>query len=238
MWGLYKNTSNQWVTSLIKTTSYNISSFGQDENGELYIVDYGGQLIRIDRSPIITATFTSSGSVDGNIVETSETSGLGGSKNDTSNLLMVGDTSQDQQIRSILSFNTSGLPDTAVITSAKLQIKKFSLTGADPFASLGKLVADIGTPTFGSSAILQSGDFQAGAGANSCAIFSTTPVANWYSAGITPAGQAKISLTKNTQFRLRFTKDDNDNHLNNRVNFFSGNASGNQPELTVTYYIP
>jgi glucose/arabinose dehydrogenase len=238
LWGLYKNASNQWVTSLIRKTNYNISSFGEDENGELYIVDYGGQLIRIDRSPILTATFTSSGSVDGSIIETNETSGLGGNKNAAGRLLMVGDTNQDQQIRSILSFNTTGLPDTAVITSAKLRIKKFSLTGADPFSSLGKLVADVGTPIFGSSPLLQSGDFQAGAGVNSCAVFSTAPVANWYSAGITAAGLAKISKTNNTQFRLRFTKDDNDNQLNNQVNFVSGNANGEKPELTVNYYIP
>lgn len=238
LWGLYKNASNQWVTSLIRTTSYNISSFGEDENGELYIVDYGGQLIRIDRSNIITATFTSSGSVDGSIIETNETSGLGGSASAAGRILMVGDTNQDQQVRSILSFNTASLPDRAVIMSAKLRVKKFSQTGADPFASLGKLVADIGTPIFGSSPILQNADFQAGAGANSSAIFSTAPVANWYSAGITAAGLAKISRTSNTQFRLRFTKDDNDNKLDNRVNFVSGNATGEMPELTVTYYIP
>src|SRR5258706_14860578 len=42
LWGLYKNASNQWVTKLIKDTGYNISSFAEDEAGELYILDYVG----------------------------------------------------------------------------------------------------------------------------------------------------------------------------------------------------
>lgn len=238
LWGLYKNASNQWVNKLIKATGYNISSFAEDEDGELYIINYGGELIHITQKPIVTATFTSSPTVDGYIVETNETSGLGGTINASNNLLAVGDTATDQQIRAILSFNTANLPDGAVITSASLKIKKYNLVGTNPFAALGQLVADVGTPVFSGNPILQSGDFQATAGANSCAIFSGAPVANWYSSAITSAGLAKISKVGNTQFRLRFTKDDNDNRANNRINFVSGNAATDKPVLTINYYIP
>lgn len=48
LWGLVHNGGNSWTQTLITSTSYNISSFAEDQQGELYIVDYGGgQLIRI-----------------------------------------------------------------------------------------------------------------------------------------------------------------------------------------------
>ncbi len=238
LWGLYKNASNQWVKTLMKDTGYNISSFAEDGQGELYILNYGGQLIHITQSPIVTATFTSDSALDGNIVETNETSGQGGAINASHALLMVGDTALDQQMRAILSFNTSSLPNTAAITSVRLRVKKHSLTGADPFASLGRLVADVGMPAFSGNLLLQSSDFQATAGVNSCAVFSGAPVANWYSASMTQASFSRINLTGNTQFRLRFTRDDNDNHANTRLNLYSGNAAANKPELVVTYYVP
>ncbi len=39
--GLVKNANNTWSSSVIVSTSYSISSFGQDEQGELYLADYG-----------------------------------------------------------------------------------------------------------------------------------------------------------------------------------------------------
>ena len=238
LWGLYKNSSNQWVTSLIKSTSYNISSFAEDEDGELYILDYGGALIHITQSPIVTATFNSSAALDGYITETSETSSQGGVIDSSNTVLIVGDTATNRQIRAILSFTTSSIPDGAIITYAKLTIKKASLTGTDPFTVLGHLVADVGSPVFSGNATLQSSDFQAVATINSCATFSAPPVANWYSAAMKQASLSKISLTGRTQFRLRFTLDDNNNQANNRVNFISGNATSNRPQLVVNYYVP
>lgn len=40
--GLVKNSNNTWTSSLISTTNYSISSFGEDEQGELYVADYAG----------------------------------------------------------------------------------------------------------------------------------------------------------------------------------------------------
>ena len=238
LWGLYKNSSNQWTTKLIKATGYNISSFAEDENGELYIVDYGGQLIHIAKSPIITDKFYSRPTLDGHITESNETSGQGQFVDANNMALMVGDTGTNRQIRAILSFNTDRLPDTANITSVKLRIKKSSITGGDPFTSLGQLVADIGNPTFSNNIALQAGDFQATAGVNITAVFSSPPVADWYSAGIISPGFPYISLVGNTQFRLRFSMDDNNNLYIDRVNFVSGDAAADQPELTVNYFMP
>jgi glucose/arabinose dehydrogenase len=238
LWGLYKNNSNQWVSKLIKDTSYNISSFAEGEDGELYLLSIGGDLVHITQSPIITTTFTSGAALDGHITETTETSIQGGVIDAANNALIVGDTAGDRQMRAILSFNTSSLPDGAVITYAKLRIKKSSQTGGDPFATLGQLVADIGNPAFSGNPILENSDFQAAAGANSVAIFSSPPIANWYSAPLTQASLSRLNLIGNSQFRLRFTIDDNDNLANDRINFISGNMSTNKPELILNYFVP
>lgn len=237
LWGLVRNASNQWVKTLVEDTDYNISSFAEDEQGELYLLHRGGQLIHITQHPIVSVTFKSGPIEDGLINETTETSGVGGSINAGSTILKVGDTIGDRQVRAILSFNTSGLPDNAIITSAQIRINRQSFTGASAFASLGQLVADMGVPSFGTSPVLQNSDFQAAADYNRAVIFSAAPVDRWYSAGLMRPSLALISLTSLTQFRLRFSKDDNDNQANNLVNFWSGNASANQPELIINYYL-
>jgi glucose/arabinose dehydrogenase len=50
--GLIRNPDNSWSFGLIVSTPYSISSFGQDEQGELYLADYsGGTIYRISESP-------------------------------------------------------------------------------------------------------------------------------------------------------------------------------------------
>ncbi len=72
-----------------------------------------------------TATFYSIAAEDGFITESTETSGVGGSANSTAvnDGIRAGDTSSKQQIKSILSFDTSSLPDNATIVSATLRVK-------------------------------------------------------------------------------------------------------------------
>jgi len=42
-----------------------------------------------------------------------------------------------------------------------------------------------------------------------------------------------------TQFRVRFSRDDNDDRSADYVKFFSGDSSdSNRPQLIVTYYVP
>lgn len=238
VWGMYKNASNQWVTKLIASTGYNISSFGQDEAGELYLVDLGGTLVHIGRAPLISATFTSRLAQDGYVIESRQNSGMGGPISSNMSFVATGDDGSNRQYRSILSFNTSGIPDTAVVSSGMLQITKSSMTGGNPFATLGQLVADIGNPLFGGSPLLQSSDFQAAAAMNSVAIFSSPPVGNLYSADISRTALSHINLTGYTQFRLRFTTATNANNAINRIEFDSGDAMAGKPRLTLYYFMP
>ena len=54
----------------------------------------------------------------------------------------------------------------------------------------------------------------------------------WYSAILN-------SLGGTTQFRLRFTLDDNNDHAADYMKFFSGNAAAiNRPMLVIEYYVP
>lgn len=47
IWGLRQNSSGTWERTELAATGKNISSFGRDENGELYVVDYSGAVWRL-----------------------------------------------------------------------------------------------------------------------------------------------------------------------------------------------
>ncbi|MFN8376551.1 MAG: PQQ-dependent sugar dehydrogenase [Anaerolineae bacterium] len=48
IWTSYLTNAGTWETSLFMTTGYQISSFGEDVNGELYLVDYKGGIYRLE----------------------------------------------------------------------------------------------------------------------------------------------------------------------------------------------
>lgn len=50
IWIAYRDTSNTWQSAVFKDTGLTVSSFGEDENGELFIVDYAGTVYRLTAS--------------------------------------------------------------------------------------------------------------------------------------------------------------------------------------------
>ena len=48
VWASYRDQDLNWRTNEFMRTGMAISSFGEDEAGELYIIDYGGAIYRID----------------------------------------------------------------------------------------------------------------------------------------------------------------------------------------------
>lgn len=190
--------------------------------------------------PQTAVTFRSVGTQDGWILESSETSGAGGTLDATDTELNLGDDAANRQYRAILSFNTGpSLPDTALITSATLKLKKTGLVGADPFASLGDLAIDVRAGGFSGNSALQLTDFSAAGTKNFVGKFNTTPVGVWYSGAVKPGYLHYISLTSGNQFRLRFYTDDNNNLAANYLRFASGNAiTSSRPQLIITYYVP
>ncbi|MFN8375141.1 MAG: PQQ-dependent sugar dehydrogenase [Anaerolineae bacterium] len=47
IWASYRDTADNWQTQVFMDTEYNISSFGEDENGELYLVNYAGSVLQL-----------------------------------------------------------------------------------------------------------------------------------------------------------------------------------------------
>jgi hypothetical protein len=186
-------------------------------------------------------TFKSVATSDGWVLESAEASNKGGTMNATATTFSLGDDAADRQFRSILSFNTSSLPDNAVITKATLKIKKQGQVGTSPFTTHLGLKVDIRKTYFGSAAALATGDFQAFANKNAAATFFKTPASgSWYSAVLGTAAYPYVNRAGTTQFRLRFARDDNDDRSADYLRFYSGNvgAASYRPVLVVEYYVP
>jgi len=185
-----------------------------------------------------TATFKSTGANDGWILESTEVSGAGGSMNASATTFILGDEVGNKQYRAILHFDTSALPDNAVITNATLRIKKQGTVGSDPFTVLGTLRLDMRKPSFGLP-VLEIPDFKSAAAKKNMGSFNPIPVGTWYGANIKGAGRNYINRIGTTQFRLSFSLDDNNDNGADYMKFFSGNApAGSRPQLYLEYYTP
>jgi len=189
----------------------------------------------------IAKTFTSIAAQDGWVLESSETSNVGGSINSTGNIYL-GDSAAKQQYRGILSFNTGSLPDNAVITGVTLKVKQQAiLGGGNPVSMFQGFMFDVKNGFFGTAATLQTGDFQA-AGSQSYGPVVSAPVGGWYSFNLISAKAYIKKLATGsglTQIRLRFKLDDNNNAIANYLSLYSGNApAASQPQLVISYYVP
>jgi hypothetical protein len=187
---------------------------------------------------IFTLTLNSIPVEDGWILESSETSGVGGTLDSTATTFRLGDEVDDKQYRTILSFNTTLLPDTAVIQTAQLKIKQNGLpVGTDPFTILGSVWADIRTGTFGAGA-LELADFNSAASVTAAGAFNSTPVSSYYTLTMNATARNAINKLGRTQMRLRFGVDDNNDALADYMKFLSGDFTSGQPQLIITYTLP
>jgi hypothetical protein len=185
------------------------------------------------------ASFASIATLDGYLLESAETSGLGGALNNTSVAIMVGDDGKNRQYRSILCINTASLPDNAILVSAILKLKKQGGVGMDPFGTHGALVLDIRKPFFGASAGLQLDDFAAAASLSTAGVVGKTPVNGLYVAKLAAGGLSYVNKAGFTQLRLRFSLDDDNDNVEDLLSFYSGDAvAAYRPLLEVVYYVP
>ena len=190
-----------------------------------------------------TLTVKSVAAQDGWVLESSETSMVGGTFNGSNPTLVLGDDVANKQYRGVLSFNTASLPDSAVVTGVTLKVKQSAIVGGgDPVADFQGFVADVKTGFFGTAAGLQAADFQA-APSKAIGPLSLTPSSNWYTINLANAKTFINKLSTNdgvTQIRLRFKLDDNNDAVANYLSLFSGNATNaaDRPQLVILYYIP
>ncbi len=189
--------------------------------------------------PETTVTFTSIPAQDGYLVEANEGSGSGGGAE--ANLaaggaLRVGDLARDRQLRSLVSFDTSALPDGATIAGARLRLARGAVAGSDPFASHGRCRVEVRRGVFGGSRALVAADFQAPATApdgGTLAPLAGLPVAE---AVLNAEGLAALNKSGTTQIRLSFLLGDDDDGAADYAGFFAGEAQlDRRPQLIVTY---
>jgi hypothetical protein len=190
-----------------------------------------------------TVTFTSVGAYDGYVDEASETSNTGGVSQATmtdGNAIRVGDTGAKKQRKGFVSFDCSSLPDTCTITAATLKLKRGGGIGTP--TTLGTITVDVKNVNTGWSdnVALQITDFQGPASASSVATLSYPATTNaWATGSLNATGLAKINKTtaSHTQYRIRFTTDDDNDTADDFLGFYSGEnaTAANRPILEVTY---
>jgi len=187
-----------------------------------------------------TLTFKSQPKYDGWVLESSEFSGKGGTRNNLGKVLLLGDNAQDKQYRAILSFGTAGIPDNAVITKVILKVKKAGVAGTNPMRTHNGLVVDIKKGKFYTLPALQINDFQAKPGKFRVGKFPKKLFpGNWYRAVLYTGAYDYINVKGRTQLRLRFLLDDNDDNSADILKLFSGNAIlAYRPKLIINYYVP
>ena len=189
-------------------------------------------------------TFNSVAAYDGWIRESLANSNVGGQTNAPARRLIIGDNFQNRRYISILSFNTSRLPDVAILVqSVNVSIKQHSISGTNPLTDKwNNLILDIKTGTLGTLS-LEPSDFQASVSKKRVAVFTKTPINGWYTFNFKAATWPYINRAGPTQMRLSigryfgpFYSHDN---RNNQIIFFSGNNSiTNRPKLVFTYLMP
>ncbi|HEV7669094.1 MAG TPA: S8 family serine peptidase [Thermoanaerobaculia bacterium] len=255
-WG-YRTVSGGTITNLTGQTgtSYVLNCANFPTTGSYFLVERttpgcGSTLISNEVPVTVTAVapptpvtviFNSVAAQDGRLWEVGETSNVGGGGNSTDNTtaaLRVGDTNVDEQYKSLVSFDTSSIPDTATITSATLRLVRGTSSGTNPFTTHGSCLADIVTGGFGGSTAFAFADWQAAATATGVATMSN-PTANGSAStgNLNAAGLAAINKTGTTQLRLTFTLDDNDDSGYDYIGFYAGEnaTTSNKPQLTVVY---
>lgn len=178
---------------------------------------------------------------DGWTLESTETSGAGGSRNNTdtgTSALRVGDYASDRQYRAIVSFDTSPIPDGATIVSATLRLRRGAVSGANPFTTHGTCHLDVKTGGFNANAALENADFQALADAVQAGALSNAAANGELSEGaLNAAGRAAVNRTGKTQLRVYFSLDDNDDLGADYIGYYSANNPTwrNRPRIVVQY---
>jgi subtilisin family serine protease len=254
-WG-YRTVSGGAITNIAGQTgmSYVLNCSNFPAAGSYFLVERTtpgcGSALTSNEIPVtvtavggtpVTVTFNSVAAQDARIWESGENTNVGGGGNATDNTtasLRVGDTNANEQYKSVVSFDTSSIPDTATITSATLRLVRGTSSGTNPFTTHGSCVADIVTGGFGGSTAFANADWQAAATATNVATMSNPTANGAASTGtLSAAGLAAINKTGTTQLRIGFTTDDNNNLAYDYIGFFSGENGtvANKPQLTVTY---
>ena len=219
--------------------NYSVSLTVTDDDGATNTVSRS-VAVTAGTNPPVEAVFVSIAGEDGLIREQNENANVGGFISATGNAgqaIRMGDHQQDQQYKSILSFDTSSIPDNAVITAVRLELTRGAITGQNPFDTHGTAYVDIKTGGFSDNNALESSDFQAPAdGVKVAEIPHQGGHSALYKVDLN-AALKHVNKAGRTQLRMYFSLDDNDDQETDIVGFFSADNSNasRHPRLIVTY---
>jgi len=153
-------------------------------------------------------------------------------------IAQIGDDGGNFQNRGVFSFDTSGLPDDAVVTRVALRLTRSNSAGN--VLSLGNLLLDMGDSIIGDTTGLDTFDYaDDAAAALDVATSFPLPGGNGFTtfAEVDPAYFGLVDVAGRTQFRVRFeTTTDNDG-FSDYISLYTGEANSIlRPELIVEYY--
>lgn len=131
--------------------------------------------------------------------------------------------------RTILSFDTSSIPDSSTITSVKLKVYRKSLTGI-----VNDIHVDIKNGVFGTSNTLEQGDYRATPSASSIASLPVPLQNNEYSEVELPL-TAFININKTGKTQVRLAGSTAADFAADVLEIYGGEDSSNAPVLTITY---
>lgn len=167
--------------------------------------------------------------------------GVGGLAISEGESIQVGDDVSDgRQFKGFLSFDTSPIPDDAIIKSVELRLRRSGSAGTPN--NLGQIHVDIAPARgFSNDLALESDDFSAAAAIVNVSVLSETSSNGAWSMGfLSEASASAVNRKDTTQFRIYFTLPTDDNGDRDWLNFSSGDhpTALYQPQLVVTYELP
>lgn len=249
--GLSNDTCSMQTLPAFSTCAFDVAFHPLSAGAKIGTVSIPSELDEVSASVSLTGNgialsalrFRSNGANDGTVRESNETSGVGEMVEPVTELISVGDDFTKRQLVGIVDFDTSSLPNNAVITSARLQVKVMALTNGlhnGVYAALGDLRAVVANPHFGASPSLHRTDFQARSLADAGVFTRTNTYNRWIYMNMLPNSLFAVNLTGRTQFRLHFTLDDSNDGIKQEIRFLSGDyqLTKDQPTLIVMYYVP
>ena len=181
---------------------------------------------------------------DGSVIEEGEEGNVGGLVQVASGpngTIDVGDTATDAQVKGIVSFDTSGLPDDLEVGGVTLRVKLKSNLGANAQLALGQCKAEIHHKGgFSLSPTLEKGDFEASATASPPSVLGYSDPGEWSYADLFDPQPwnltAPVDLKGVTQVRLFCEREDNDDQASNLARFWAGTAAAaDRPQLILEY---
>ncbi len=197
-----------WNTGAVENGSYAFAAKAYDIHGNVGSDDDTQVSISNGGSnTAITVVLNNEDANDGYVKAASNGSGAAVGTLESSMGLAIGRGSDSKFNRSLLSFDSSALPDGARIVSAVLTVNYRSASG-DPWASPAgnTLVVDVKNGCYGVCTI-ETGDFLSATSASAVAEIMKFTTGNQNSSGFSSAGLQAINKAGLTQIRLRFSAD-------------------------------